>query len=208
MAFIYCHGTHREGDEIGSGECRMKPRPFFLAVPFMFLAGCLGMPEGVEPVRGFEIDRYLGKWYEIARLDHRFERGLDRVTAEYSLNDDGTIRVVNRGYARKTGRWEEATGKASFVREDDVGYLKVSFFGPFYGSYVVFELDKVDYYYAFVAGPSISYLWLLARSPNVDEAVVDRFVEKAKALGVNPEDLIFVDHGEDDAESADSRPRG
>ena len=109
--------------------------------PF-FLAGCVGMPPGVEPVEDFELDRYLGKWYEIARLDHSFERGLSRVSAEYSLREDGGVRVVNRGYSDKSGKWKESEGKAYFVDGDDTGYLKVSFFGPFYGSYVVFELER------------------------------------------------------------------
>ena len=101
------------------------------------------------------MERYLGKWYEIARLDHSFERGLSRVTAEYSLRDDGGLRVLNRGYAAADGEWSTAEGKAYFVRERDVGYLKVSFFGPFYGSYVIFELDDADYQYAFIAGNDI-----------------------------------------------------
>ena len=96
------------------------------------------MPERVTPVESFELNRYLGKWYEIARLDHSFERGLERVTAEYSLRDDGGISVVNRGYSIEDDEWKVAEGKAYFVNDKNLGYLKVSFFGPFYGSYVVF----------------------------------------------------------------------
>lgn len=169
-----------------------------LALVPVFLMGCLGKPAGVEPVEGFDIDRYLGKWYEIVRLDHRFERGLNRVTAEYSLNDDGSVKVVNRGYSEASDRWKEAIGKAYFVGDDDVGYLKVSFFGPFYGSYLVFELDKANYSYAFVTGPNLSYLWLLARSPDLDASVLESFVERARALGIDRDDLIFVDHAGDD----------
>ena len=105
------------------------------------LAGCVGRPDGVEPVSGFDIDRYLGTWYEIARLDHSFERGLSRVTANYSPRADGGVRVVNRGFDAAAGEWREAEGKAYFVEDPDLGYLKVSFFGPFYGAYVVFRLD-------------------------------------------------------------------
>jgi len=173
---------------------RSRFRRACLALITAPLTGCLGMPEGIAPVEDFEIDRYLGKWYEIARLDHRFERGLSRVTAEYSLNEDGSVKVVNRGYSRAGGEWKEATGVAYFVNDEDVGYLKVSFFGPFFGSYVVFELDKVNYSYAFVSGPDTSYLWLLARSPGLDKSVVQRFIEKTRALGIDPDDLIFVDH--------------
>jgi apolipoprotein D and lipocalin family protein len=157
------------------------------------LAACTGLPEGVEPVQGFEPERYLGKWYEIARLDHSFERGLTRVTAEYSRRDDGGIRVLNRGYSAEEGEWEEAEGKAFFVRSDDEGYLKVSFFGPFYGAYVVFGLDQDGYQYAFVSGPDRSYLWLLARTPTVDQAVIDRFVAAAESLDYPTDELIFVD---------------
>jgi len=163
-----------------------------LLVPVL-LTACLGMPEGVRPVTGFEIDRYLGTWYEIARLDHSFERGLTRVTAEYSLRDDGGVRVVNRGYDAAAGEWREAVGKAYFVGSEDAGYLKVSFFGPFYGSYVVFELDQEAYRYAFVAGPDRSYLWLLARTPTIDEPLRQRFVDRAAELGFETGSLIFVE---------------
>lgn len=164
-----------------------------LLVAPVLLTACLGMPEGVRPVTGFELDRYLGTWYEIARLDHSFERGLTRVTAEYSLRDDGGVRVVNRGYDAAAGEWREAVGKAYFVENEDLGYLKVSFFGPFYGSYVVFELDQDDYRYAFVAGPDRSYLWLLARTPAIDEALRQRFVDRAAELGFDTGALIFVE---------------
>jgi apolipoprotein D and lipocalin family protein len=156
------------------------------------LAACLGMPEGVRPVAEFELERYLGKWYEIARLDHSFERGLTRVTAEYSLREDGGVRVVNRGFSAATREWEEAEGKAYFVEGEDQGYLKVSFFGPFYGSYVVFELDREAYQYAFVAGPDTSYLWLLARTPVVSDEVLRRFTERAAELGFATDSLILV----------------
>ena len=128
------------------------------------------MPENVEPVDEFEVDRYLGRWYEIARLDHSFEKGLSQVTATYSPRKDGGIKVINRGYSAEKQQWKEAEGKAYFVGSNDEAYLKVSFFGPFYGSYVVFELDKKDYQYAFSSGPDNDYLWLLARTPNVDSA--------------------------------------
>ena len=159
----------------------------------LLLAACTGMPEGVEPVDDFELDRYLGKWYEIARLDHPFERGLSRVTAEYSMRDDGGVRVVNRGFSAEKGEWDEAEGKAYFVASPGLAHLKVSFFGPFYGSYVVFELDKENYQYAFVSGPKTSYLWLLARTPTVSAEVLQRFIERSQALGFDTQALILVD---------------
>jgi apolipoprotein D and lipocalin family protein len=150
-------------------------------------------PQGVEPVGDFELQRYLGKWYEIARLDHSFERGLANVTAEYSLRDDGSVRVVNRGFSARKNGWDEAEGRALFVEGSDRGFLKVSFFGPFYGSYVVFELDRENYQYALVAGPDKSYLWLLARSPTIDKALLNRLVDRAAALGFDTSLLIYVD---------------
>lgn len=158
------------------------------------LAGCLGMPAGVTPVTGFDSDRYLGTWYEIARLDHSFEEGLDRVTAEYSLREDGGLSVINRGYLTQEKRWEEAQGKAFFVNGSDEGYLKVSFFGPFYGSYVIFELDKENYQYAFVSGPDTSFLWLLARTPTVAPELIEQFVARASSLGFDTRELIFPKH--------------
>jgi len=156
------------------------------------LTGCLGMPEGVTPVKDFELNRYLGKWYEIARLDHSFERGLENVTAEYAMRKDGGVSVLNRGYSPEKNKWKEARGKAYFVKNTNEGYLKVSFFGPFYGSYVVFELDKKDYQYAFISGPDTSYLWLLARTPTLPQEVVDRFKQRSKELGFDTSKLIFV----------------
>ena len=165
-----------------------------LIILVLFLTGCVGIPENVKPVDNFKLDKYLGKWYEIARLDHRFERGLSRITADYSLRDDGGVRVLNRGYSAKENEWKEAEGKAYFVKGTDQGYLKVSFFGPFYGSYVVFELDHENYQYSLVCGPDKSYLWILARSPDMKKEVKDKLVAKAAALGFDTSKLIFVDH--------------
>ena len=157
----------------------------------ILLSGCLSIPQNVKPVDGFELNKYLGKWYEIARLDHSFERGLDNVTAEYFLRDDGGVRVVNKGFSATENKWKEAEGKAYFVRDPQEGYLKVSFFGPFYGAYIVFELDKEAYQYAFVTSYDKSYLWLLARTPTVSNALLDRFVQKAAELGFETDKLIF-----------------
>jgi len=165
-----------------------------LMLSVLFLAGCVGIPENVKPVDHFSLERYLGKWYEIARLDQPFERGLNRVTADYSLRGDGGIRVLNRGYSARENAWKEAEGKAYFVNESDRGYLKVSFFGPFYGSYVVFELDHENYQYSLVCGPDKSYLWILARTPEIKKDIKDKLVAKAAALGFDTGKLIFVDH--------------
>jgi len=159
----------------------------------MTLSACTTVPDGVKPIQNFNLDRYLGTWYEIARLDHSFERGLSNVKAEYSLEESGHVRVINSGYSTTKNEASTAQGRAKFVSEPTVGHLKVSFFGPFYGSYVVFELGD-DYDYAFIAGNNKNYLWLLARSPMPDPDVVTRFVTKAKSLGFATDELIFVDH--------------
>lgn len=172
----------------------MIVRKLFLVSVLFTLNGCLGMPEQVKPVTGFELDRYLGKWYEIARLDHPFERGLSDITAEYSLRDDGGVRVLNRGFSVANKEWQEAEGKAYFVSSETEGYLKVSFFGPFYGSYVVFELDKQDYQYAYISGPNTDYLWLLSRTPSVDPQVMNKFKAMSRARGFDVDQLIIVEH--------------
>ncbi|NJN46184.1 MAG: lipocalin [Candidatus Competibacteraceae bacterium] len=171
-------------------------RKFIVAISSLLLTGCMGYPETVTPVKDFELERYLGKWYEIARLDHSFERGLEKVTAEYSLREDGGVRVLNRGFSVEDNEWNEAEGKAYFARAADEGYLKVSFFGPFYGSYVIFELDKDNYQYAFISGPNQSYLWFLSRTPTVSEELTNRFVAAAKKRGFPSQELIFVNHSD------------
>ena len=161
---------------------------------FFLLTGCVGIPENVKPVENFKLESYLGKWYEIARLDHSFERGLSRVTADYSLRDDGGLKVINRGYSVKENKWKEAEGKAYFVRGSDQGYLKVSFFGPFYGSYIVFELDHENYQYSLVSGPDKSYFWILARTPQINENIKNVLIAKAAALGFDTSKLIHVNN--------------
>ena len=167
-------------------------KKLLILIGTIILSGCLGMPKLVQPVTDFNLNRYLGKWYEIARLDHSFERGLSQVTAEYGLRDDGGVFVLNRGFSASESKWKEAEGKAYFVNGDSEGYLRVSFFGPFYGSYVVFELDHENYQYAFVSGPNLKYLWLLARKPSVEPEVIEKFVQMSKARGFDTEGLIFT----------------
>lgn len=157
------------------------------------LNACTGLPENVKPVRSFDVDKYTGKWYEIARLDHSLEDGLTNVTATYTKNADGTLKVINRGYLPKKNRYKSIEGLARFVRDENTGHLKVSFFGPFYASYIIFELDE-EYQYAFVSGHSTDYLWLLARSPQISPEILRRFSRRAEALGFDVEKLIFVEH--------------
>jgi apolipoprotein D and lipocalin family protein len=164
-----------------------------LACACACLAACGRVPEGIEPVSGFELDRYLGTWYEIARLDHRFERGLTDITARYSLRDGGGVAVLNRGWDTAKGDWREAEGKARFVGAEDVASLEVSFFGPFYGGYNVVDLDP-SYSLALVAGPNRDYLWILARSPEPPREEVERLVRRADELGFDTSRLIYVTH--------------
>lgn len=156
--------------------------------------GCTGVPDKIEPIDDFTLSRYLGQWYEIARYDHSFEAGLSNVTANYALRDDGGISVVNKGYNSETKEWDEAFGKAYFVGEESVGHLKVSFFGPFYASYVIFALDKSEYKYALVTGPSRDYFWILARQPIISSEESMALLSIAKAHGYQEEKLIWVQH--------------
>ncbi|WP_444997418.1 lipocalin family protein [Aliikangiella sp. IMCC44359] len=152
----------------------------------------MSIPDNITPVGDFEIDKYLGKWYEIARLDHSFERDLQNVTAEYVMRNDGGVKVINRGFNIIDNEWKTAEGKAYFVEEKNIGHLKVSFFGSFYSSYIIFESDK-NYQYAFVTSSSQSYLWFLSRTPTVSDELKQQFISQVKALGFASEELIFVD---------------
>jgi apolipoprotein D and lipocalin family protein len=147
-----------------------------------FLSGCVAVPDGVSPVTGFDLDRYLGRWYEVARLDHSFERGLTNVTATYALNEDGSVRVVNRGFDSDRCEYQERIGRATFVGDPSVASLAVSFFGPFAGGYHVIELAP-DYSYAVVSGPSKEFFWVLSRTPRIDQGLLDRILADASAAG-------------------------
>lgn len=151
-------------------------------------------PKGVQPITGFDAGRYLGKWYEIARLENRFERGLEQVTATYGKRDDGGISVLNRGFDLQKQKWNESQGKAFFTGAATTAALKVSFFGPFYGSYNVIALDD-KYQYALVSGPNRDYLWILARTPTIPDAVKQEYLGIARELGFPVDKLLWVKHG-------------
>jgi apolipoprotein D and lipocalin family protein len=165
--------------------------PYLYLLLLMLMPGCTGLPPGAKPVTGFELNRYLGKWHEIARLDHSFERGLTEVTAEYTLRDDGGVSVLNSGYNAETGQRQSAEGKAYFIESPDVGRLKVSFFGPFYGAYNIIALDKVNYSYAMIAGPDRDYLWVLSRTPTLDKNILQALIDQAQSLGFATQNLIY-----------------
>ena len=170
-------------------------KPYCIALGILsILAGCTSIPKGLQPVTGFEVDRYLGRWYEIARLDHSFERNLSNVTAQYSLRVGGGIDVLNKGYDKRKGEWREIKGVARFIDGKDVGSLKVSFFGPFWGGYHVIALDNENYLYSMVAGPSRSYLWILSRDKMLEQKIVSELVARAKQWDFDTEKLIYVEH--------------
>ncbi|MBH1966251.1 MAG: lipocalin family protein [Comamonadaceae bacterium] len=162
-------------------------------------AGCssIGPPPGVAAVTPFDLQRYQGRWYELARLDHRFERGLTDVSATYTPQPDGSVSVVNRGFETDANRWRDAVGKALFTGAPTTGSLKVSFFGPFYGGYHVAALDP-DYRWALVLGPDTEYCWILARDKRMDAGQRAAIVARAKELGVDTAALIWVSHERQD----------
>ena len=176
----------------------MPLRHLAIALPLLaggLLAGCTGIPEGTEAVDDFDLDRYLGRWYEIARLDHSFEEGLDCVTADYTPRDDSGIKVINAGVNLETGEPNVAEGKAYFIESPSVARLKVSFFGPFYGGYNVLALAP-DYQHALVAGPNRDYLWILARTPTLAPQTYQALVARADELDFAVDELIEVEQGE------------
>lgn len=148
-------------------------------------------PASVQPVGNFDISRYLGRWYEVARIDQRFEKGLVRTRAEYSLASNGSVQVVNRGFDPRRNRWQEARGKAQFVGSSDEAALKVSFFGPFYGGYNVVALDE-QYRWAMVIGSSLDDFWILSRTPVLPTGVRQHLLAQAQQIGVDLDRILWV----------------
>lgn len=175
----------------------MKNRKInYLLIIAIFMIGfnsCDTIPKGAVAVQPFHKEKYLGKWYEIARLDFKYERNLNNTTAEYSLNDNGTIKVDNKGYNTRKNKWVQAIGKAKFVGKENIAMLKVSFFGPFYSGYNVIAIDK-DYKFALVAGVSLKYLWILSRETNIPDEVKDKYLKIAEEIGYNTNNLLWIKH--------------
>lgn len=157
------------------------------------LFSCSTIPKGVTAVHQFDKNKYLGKWYEIARMDFKFEKNLNNTSAEYAINSNGTIKVLNKGYNTKTNKWKTATGKAKFVKDETVAMLKVSFFGPFYSGYNIIALDK-DYKYALIAGKNLKYLWILSREITIPADIKKSYLELAQKAGYKITDLVWVKH--------------
>lgn len=157
------------------------------------VSGCaVSIPRGIQPVAGFDVKRYMGTWYELARIDHRFEIGLSRTSAHYSLGKDGIVAVINRGYSEEKGSWRESVGKAHFLGGPDVAALKVSFFGPFYGGYNIVHLDD-DYETALVIGSSLEYFWLLSRSKSIPDRKFKKLLSRAQEIGVDLNRVIVIE---------------
>lgn len=154
---------------------------------------CNTIPEKVTAVAPFEKSRYLGKWYEIARFDFRFEKDLNNTTATYSLNKDGSISVTNRGFNTVSKEWSQVEGKAKFVGSDTIAMLKVSFFGPFYGGYNVLAIDPA-YTYALVCGNNHDYLWILSREKSIPEEIKTSYLAIAQKNGFDTSKLLWIQH--------------
>lgn len=174
-----------------------------LFLPFLFalslvLTGCADnkKPQHVTAVSDFKLPAYLGTWYEVARLDHRFEKGMEAINATYSMREDGGVRVLNKGYKTKEKEWSEAEGKAYFVEANDQGFLKVSFFGPFYGSYIIIDTDYKTY--TMISGPDLSYFWILSRTPTLEKKTLERLLAQAKKVGFDTNKLIYTDQNKND----------
>jgi apolipoprotein D and lipocalin family protein len=166
---------------------------FIKGLLLMSLFSCSTIPKNVQAVKNFEKERYLGKWYEIARIDFKFEKNLNNTTAEYSLLPDGKIKVLNRGFDYVQNKWKEAAGKAKFAGDEHTGMLKVSFFGPFYAGYNVIKIDK-DYQYALVAGKNFDYLWILGRTTSIPDSVKAQYLQFAGNAGFDTSRLVWVKH--------------
>ena len=173
----------------------MNPFARMILVSSLALAaGCAStLKVDNAPVAALDLSRYLGEWYEIARFDHSFERGVEQAKAKYSLKDDGTIEVVNSGI--KNGKPKTAVGKGK--KTDTPGLLRVSFFGPFYADYRVMLIDK-DYSLALVGSGSADYLWILSRTPGLPETAKSELLAEARRRGYDTGELIWVRQGKDE----------
>ena len=183
--------------------CAMDKNKVFLLLGILILlaaglgfVGCRSFPKNMEPVGNFDLQRYLGKWYEIARFDFTFERNLSQVTAEYSMNKDGSVQVVNRGFNYAKNDWQQAVGRARFRGSPTVGALEVSFFGPFYGGYTIIALDE-NYEYALVVGKDLNYLWILSRTSTMPSNILTEYLILAESLGFDIDNLVWTVHSKD-----------
>jgi apolipoprotein D and lipocalin family protein len=168
-----------------------------IAFGILLLTSCTSIPKNAKPVENFDVNRYLGSWYEVARFDFKFEKDLDNTSAQYKLDDKGNVVVLNSGYNFVKNEWTKADGLAKFRGDKNVGALKVSFFGPFYSGYNVVALDE-NYQHALVAGKNLDYLWILSRTKTIPEDVKTKYLKIAKEIGYDTSKLIWVKHDKND----------
>lgn len=160
------------------------------------ISSCTSIPKNAKAVENFDVNKYLGTWYEIARFDFRFEKNLNNVSAQYSLNEKGNVIVLNSGYNFIEKEWKKADGLAKFRGNKDIAALKVSFFGPFYSGYNVVALDE-NYQYALIAGKNLDYLWILSRTKDIPETIKTDYLKIAEEIGYDTSKLIWVTHDRD-----------
>lgn len=167
--------------------------PLALGLTLLTLNACRSIPKGASAVKPFDLKKYMGAWYEIARFDYKFEKNLNNVTASYSLNPDGSIKVDNKGFNYIKKMWKQSVGKAKPAGDLKEAKLRVSFFGPFYSAYNVIAIDT-SYKYALVAGKRKRYLWILSRETSIPENVKDEYLKLATSIGYKTDGLIWVQH--------------
>ena len=197
-AYAYCnlHGlwfADVKECKVQSAECKVNKGKCgklmaFIAMLFPFVACSNAITVDNTPIPSINLDRYLGKWYEVARFDHFFEKGLDNCTAMYEYNENGTVKVTNTGWNGED--WKESIGKAKTTATPAL--LRVSFFGPFFSDYRVLMVDE-DYSVALVGGSNDKYLWILARQPQLDSVVLNSVLKEAQRRGYNTNNLVWVD---------------
>lgn len=163
----------------------------------VFFSSCASIPQKAKPVENFDVNRYLGTWYEVARFDFRFEKDLDNTSANYTLDEKGNVIVLNSGYNFVKKKWSKADGVAKFRGDKNIAALKVSFFGPFYSGYNVIALDE-NYQYALIAGKSLDYLWILSRTKDLPNEIKTEYLKVAEEIGYDTSRLIWVKHDKDD----------
>lgn len=163
------------------------------AAILLYNAFKVSIPKGAQPIYPFDVRKYLGTWYEIARLDYKYERHLTNVTATYAMNGGSDIKVSNKGFNPDKQEWKENTGKAKFIGPPELARLKVSFFGPFYAGYNVIDVDE-HYKHALVVGNNLHHIWILSRHTSIPADIKQRFLEKAASLGYDTNAFIWTKH--------------
>jgi apolipoprotein D and lipocalin family protein len=172
----------------------MKPfKLIFYLFIIKLLTGCQTIKHDLPVVKSIDLNKYAGKWYEIARLPNKFEEGLECVTANYTLLENGKVEVLNQGHlVTNHSKIKSAKGKAYIPDKTESGKLKVTFFWPFYGDYWIIDLGE-DYEFALVGDPSRKYLWILCRQKKIDEKNYLRLLESAKMNGFDISKIQKID---------------